>query len=77
MIHAFTGRQGLLRWVDYEREGERLSEQLKQLTIEREGLEARAVRMADGEVDSDWLDHQSREKLFYSHPKEVTIWLDE
>jgi len=28
-------------------------------------------------VDLDWLDVKAREKLFYSHPKEITIWLDE
>ena len=77
MVHAFTGRQGLLRWVDYERESVRLSQQLEQLTEQREGLETRAARMATSEVDIDWLDHQVRTKMFYSHPKEMTIWLDE
>ena len=77
VVHAFTGRQGLLRWVDYERDGARLETQLEQLTAQREALESRAARMDAGALDVDWLDQTSREKLFYSHPKEITIWLDE
>ena len=77
VVHAFTGRQGLLRWVDYERDGARLELQLQQLTAQREALENRAARMDAAGVDLDWLDMKAREKLFYSHPKEITIWLDE
>ena len=77
ILHAFTGRQGLLRWIDYRHDTERLSIKLEQLIAEREELEARAARMDSAALDVDWLDERAREKLFYSHPKEITIWLDE
>ena len=77
ILHAFTGRQGLLRWVDYERETDQLQAELTQLTLEREALEKRAARMDIAAMDMDWVEQQAREKLFYSHPKDITIWLDE
>jgi len=77
ILHAFTGRQGLMRWIDYQNEGRRLEVKLEQLTAERNALEMRSARMDRAAMDIDWLDQQAREKLFYSHPKEITIWLDE
>ena len=75
-VHAFTGRQGLLRWIDYERETNSLQIKLDRLVAEREALEQRESYMAGPHLDVDWLDYKLRENLFYSHPKEVTIWLD-
>ena len=76
-VHAFTGRQGLLRWIDYERETQSLQLKLDRLMAEREALEQREGYMAGPQLDVDWLDYKLRENLFYSHPKEITIWLDE
>lgn len=76
-VHAFTGRQGLLRWIDYERETQTLQNKLDRLTAQREALEQREGYMAGPTVDVDWLDQIMREKIFYSHPKDITIWLDE
>jgi cell division protein FtsB len=77
MVHAFTGRQGLLRWVDYQKETQRLDVKYEQLSQERAALERRAALMDGHHVDLDWLDHAARENLFYSHPKDITIWLDD
>lgn len=66
-----------MRWIDYQNEGQRLEVKLEQLITEREALERRSERMDSAAMDIDWLGQQSREKLFYSHPKEITIWLDE
>jgi len=77
MLHAFTGRQGLLRWVDYQKETQRLSVEYQQLVSQREAIERRVALMDSDRVDLDRLDQSAREILFYSHPKDITIWLDD
>lgn len=77
MLHAFTGRQGLLRWIDYQQESQNLRVKHSQLVKEREALQRRAALMDRDHVDLDRLDQSARETLFYSHPKDITIWLDD
>lgn len=77
MVHAFTGRQGLLRWVDYQNETQRLQLKYDKLSQERTALERRAALMGIDKVELDRLDQSARENLFYSHPKDITIWLDD
>ncbi len=77
MVHAFTGRQGLLRWMDYEQESQHLAVKHAQLVEQRQALERRAALMGPDKIDIDRLDQTARETLFYSHPKDITIWLDD
>ena len=74
-FHAFSGSQGLMRWVDYENDIERNQARLEAVTAKREALEAHANSLKASQLDLDTLDIKSREMLFTSHPNEKTIWL--
>jgi len=76
-FHAFSGSQGLMRWVDYENDIERNKAKLEAVTAKRKALEAHADSLKASQLDLDTLDIKSREILFTSHPKEKTIWLDQ
>ena len=76
-FHAFSGSQGLMRWVDYENDIERNQAKLEAITKQREALEAHADSLKASQLDLDTLDIKSREMLFVSYPKEKTIWLDQ
>ncbi len=75
-FHAFSGSQGLMRWVDYENDIERNKIKLEAITARREALEAHADSLKASQLDLDMLDIKSREMLFVSRPNEKTIWLD-
>jgi cell division protein FtsB len=76
-FHAFSGSQGLMRWVDYEKDIERNQVRLEAVTAKREALQAHADSLKASQLDLDTLDIKSREMLFVSRPKEKTIWLDQ
>ena len=76
-FHAFSGSQGLMRWVDYENDIERNKVKLEAVTARREALEAHADSLKASQLDLDMLDIKSREMLFVSRPNEKTIWLDQ
>jgi len=76
-FHAFSGSQGLMRWVDYENDIERNKVRLEAITARREALEAHADSLKASQLDLDMLDIKSREMLFVSRPNEKTIWLDQ
>ena len=76
-FHAFSGSQGLMRWVDYENDIERNQARLEAVTAKRKALETHANNLKASQLDLDTLDIKSREMLFTSHPKEKTIWLDQ
>lgn len=75
-FHAFSGSQGLMRWVDYENDIERNKVKLEAITARREALEVHADSLKASQLDLDMLDIKSREMLFVSRPNEKTIWLD-
>lgn len=75
-FHAFSGSQGLMRWVDYENDIERNKIKLEAITARREALEVHADSLKASQLDLDMLDIKSREMLFVSRPNEKTIWLD-
>ena len=76
-FHAFSGSQGLMRWVDYENDIERNQARLEAVTAKRKALETHANNLKASQLDLDTLDVKSREILFVSYPKEKTIWLDQ
>ena len=76
-FHAFSGSQGLMRWVDYEGDIRRNEIKLAAVTEKRKSLEARANALKADGLDLDKLDIKAREMLFASQTKEKTIWLDQ
>jgi len=76
-FHAFSGSQGLMRWVDYESDIKRYEVRLYAVKEKRIALEAHAKSLKASNLDLDALDIKSRELLFISRPNEKTIWLDQ
>jgi len=76
-FHAFSGSQGLMRWVDYEGDIKRHEVRLAAVTEKRIALEAQANALKADGLDLDKLDMKAREMLFVSQTKEKTIWLDQ
>ncbi len=76
-FHAFSGSQGLMRWVDYDRDIKRNETHLAAVTAKRIALEEHANGLKAKGLDLDELDIKAREILFVSQAKEKTIWLDQ
>jgi cell division protein FtsB len=75
-FHAFSGSQGLMNWMNKEDQAVVLKSRLENIKSERLALERRVDALDVAHLDLDALDALSREKLHYSHPKDMTIWLD-
>lgn len=75
-FHAFSGSQGLMNWMNNEDEAVTLRSRLENIEAKRVGLETRVNALDASHLDVDALNALSREKLYYSHPKDITIWLD-
>lgn len=76
-FHAFSGSQGLMRWVDYEGDIRRSEVRLEAVTAKRKAVEDHANALKAEGLDLDKLDIKAREMLFVSQAKEKTIWLDQ
>jgi cell division protein FtsB len=75
-FHAFSGSQGLFNWVTSDNQAQILQVRLDGLTTQKLALEAEVEALDTESLDVDALDRISREKLFYSDTKDLTIWLD-
>ena len=75
-FHAFSGSQGVIRWMDYADRKESLEAKLTGLEEQRNELEAQVKALKADGLDLDVLDIEARKKLYVSDTKELTIWLD-
>lgn len=75
-VHALSGNQGLMRWVDYEDDIKQSKRTLSALKDRRIELEASASELRTNGLDKDVLDARARKKLFVSHPNDYVIFLD-
>ncbi len=75
-VHAVSGNQGLMRWVDYQETIAIHKKKLSALQAQRQDLENKAFHLKSDHLNLDALDVLAREKLFISHPNELTIFLD-
>lgn len=75
-FHAFSGSQGLIRWIDYADRQDNLQKKLTALIGQREALDNQVQRLRADGLDLDVLDIQARKTLYVSGPNELTIWLD-
>jgi len=75
-FHAFSGSQGLVRWMDYAERRDSLQVKLSVLEKQHETLDAQVKALKAKGLDLDVLDIQARKKLYVSDTKELTIWLD-
>lgn len=65
-----------MRWVDYEASIKDSRLELAALKQTRAELESAATDLRANPLVLDSLDIKARDKLFNSHPNELTIWLD-
>lgn len=75
-FHALSGSQGLMSWVDYNDEIDRLTTELTELRELKADLEFQVDALRADHINRDILDMRAREFAFVSNPKEITIWLD-
>ncbi|NNE58077.1 MAG: hypothetical protein HKN36_08225 [Hellea sp.] len=75
-FHALSGSQGLMSWVDYKTDIERLNRELTEIRTVKADLEFQTHALRADSLNRDQLDVKAREKAFVSHPNDLTIWLD-
>jgi len=75
-FHALSGSQGLMSWVDYKSDIDRLHIELESSRNYKANLEAQIAALRTDNLNRDALDMLAREKVFISYPNEMTIWLD-
>jgi len=75
-FHAFSGSQGIVKWMNNDSLASQLTMKLERLEARRLILEAKVDSLNAEHLDLDALDIISRDLLHYSDPKELTIWLD-
>lgn len=75
-FHAFSGSQGLVRWMEHADRADHLAVRLDALEARREALQAQVDLLSAGSLDLDTLDIEARRQLYVAKPGEITIWLD-
>jgi cell division protein FtsB len=73
--HAFSGSQGLVRWLEQTDRADYLEARLDRLEAQRDGLQQDVDMLSARSLDLDTLDVEARRMLFVAHPDEVTVWL--
>jgi cell division protein FtsB len=75
-VHAVTGRQGLIAYVELQRQERALLAERKALAEERARLERRASRLRPDSLDLDYLDEKARELLGAGEPGELIFTVE-
>ncbi len=75
-FHALSGSQGLMSWVDYNDDIERLTAELETLHDVKADLEFQVDALRAESLNRDLLDQRAREYAYISGANEMTIWLD-
>jgi len=75
-FHAFSGSQGLLSWMNYSDEADRLSVSLAEQESIHLALKTQVEALRNEGLDLDVLEIAARRDLYVSDTKEMTIWLD-
>ncbi|MDG1523016.1 MAG: septum formation initiator family protein [Hellea sp.] len=76
IFHAVSGSEGIIGYLDHEKEIALKEKTLLELSKDRKKLEKHALSLNSSELDIDKLDIKARQLLFVSDPNEKTIWLD-
>ena len=75
-FHAFSGSQGVLSWISYSDEADRLRERLATVEARHQALKDEVEALSNESLDLDALEIAARRDLFVSDTNEITIWLD-
>lgn len=74
--HAFSGSQGLVRWMEHADRADHLEVKLAALQERRLELQTQVDLLSAQSLDIDTLDIEARRMLHVAKPNEITIWLD-
>lgn len=74
--HAFSGSQGLVRWMEHVDRADHLQGRLTALESHRADLQGQVDLLSAASLDLDTLDIEARQRLYVAKPGEITIWLD-
>jgi cell division protein FtsB len=72
-VHAVTGRQGLIAFMDLQKEERALISERAALVAERARLQTRVARLKPESLDLDYLDEKARALLAASEPGELVF----
>jgi cell division protein FtsB len=75
-VHAVTGRQGLIAFMDLQRQERALLAERDALVLERARLQVRVGRLKPESLDLDYLDERARALLAASEPGELVFILE-
>lgn len=75
-FHAFSGSQGVLSWISYSDEADKLRVKLEAVQARHTALKTQVDALSNDSLDLDALEIEARRYLFVSDANEVTIWLD-
>ena len=75
-FHAFSGSQGLVRWMEHADRADHLGDRVEALATRRAELQAQVDLLSADSLDLDTLDVEARARLYVAKPGEITIWLD-
>jgi len=75
-FHAFSGSQGVLSWMSYSDEADKLRVKLEQSEAHHAALKAQVEALSNDSLDLDVLEIAARRDLYVSDTNEFTIWLD-
>ena len=72
-FHAFTGERGLLSSTQRDAALAAKSEELAELRVQRQDLEARAKLLRDTSLSADLLEERARSLLGFGHPNDYVV----
>lgn len=72
-VHAFTGQQGLLSSNQRDETLIAKTQELAQLTAQREDLEKRAHLLRDSSLSRDVLEERARSLLGFADPRDYVV----
>jgi cell division protein FtsB len=75
-FQAFSGSQGLVRWMEHADRADHLAVRLTALESHRAELQTQVDLLSADSLDLDTLDIEARQRLYVAKTNEITIWLD-
>jgi cell division protein FtsB len=73
--HALAGQNGLLAWIELQKQTTMLQSELESVRAERIETSQRIARLRDASLDLDYVEERAREVLGYARPTDVILRL--
>ncbi len=73
--HALAGQNGLLAWIELQKQATSLEAELQSVRAQRIETSHRIARLRDASLDLDYVEERAREVLGYARPTDVILRL--